>query len=218
MEWYQHPDGQIPAYEWDFSNINPPVHAWAAWQVYDTEREIYGVGDTEFLDRVFAKLGQNFTWWVNEVDAQDNNIFEGGFLGMDNIRIIDRDAEGHPIEQADGSAWMAMFCLNMLRISLELAELHGGADDERAYRYNDAARKYLQHFMYICDAMNRIGTNGAVGRRAGLLHGLRQPFRSPAGVLHGGPRPALRRRGGPPAGAEPGLLLRAVRLPALVRA
>ena len=160
MEWYQHPDGQIPAYEWDFSNINPPVHAWAAWQVYDTEREIYGVGDTEFLDRVFAKLGLNFTWWVNEVDAQDNNIFEGGFLGMDNIRIIDRDAEGNPIEQADGSAWMAMFCLNMLRISLELAERHGGADDERAYRYNDAARKYLQHFMYICDAMNRIGMNG----------------------------------------------------------
>ena len=160
MEWYQHPNGQIPAYEWDFSNINPPVHAWAAWQVYDTEREIYGVGDTEFLDRVFAKLGQNFTWWVNEADAQGNNIFEGGFLGMDNIRIIDRDPEGHPIEQADGSAWMAMFCLDMLRISLELAELHGGADDGRAYRYNDAARKYLQHFMYICDAMNRIGTNG----------------------------------------------------------
>ncbi|HEX2804764.1 MAG TPA: glucosidase, partial [Kineosporiaceae bacterium] len=160
MEWYQHPDGQIPAYEWDFSNINPPVHAWAAWRVYETEREIYGVADVEFLDRVFAKLGQNFTWWVNRVDAQGNNIFEGGFLGMDNIRIIDRDPAGQPIEQADGSAWVAMFCLNMLRIATELSTLRGGAGNERAYRYNDAARKYLQHFMYICDAMNRVADDG----------------------------------------------------------
>jgi hypothetical protein len=160
MEWYQHPDGQIPAYEWDFSNINPPVHAWAAWRVYETEREIYGVADVEFLDRVFAKLGQNFTWWVNKVDAQGNNIFEGGFLGMDNIRVIDRDPAGRPIEQADGSAWVAMFCLNMLRIATELATLRGGPANDRAYRYNDAARKYLQHFMYICDAMNRVANDG----------------------------------------------------------
>ena len=160
MEWYQHPNGQIPAFEWDFSNINPPVHAWAAWQVFRTEQEIYGVADVEFLDRVFAKLGQNFTWWVNKVDAQGNNIFEGGFLGMDNIRIIDTDSEGKPIEQADGTAWVAMFCLNMLRIAVELAALRGGAKDPLAYRYNDAARKYLQHFMYICDAMNRIANDG----------------------------------------------------------
>jgi hypothetical protein len=160
MEWYQHPNGQIPAYEWDFSNINPPVHAWAAWRVFETEREIYGVADVEFLDRVFAKLSQNFTWWVNKADAQGNNIFEGGFLGMDNIRIIDRDPSGQPIEQADGTAWVATFSLNMLRIATELTTLRAGSADDEIYRYRDAARKYLQHFMYICDAMNRIATDG----------------------------------------------------------
>ena len=169
MEWYQHPNGQIPAYEWDFSNINPPVHAWAAWQVYRTEKEIYGVADHLFLERIFAKLGQNFTWWVNKVDAQGNNIFEGGFLGMDNIRIIDKDPSGQPIEQADGSAWVAMFCLNMLKIASEMARLHGGADAEEAFKYKDAARKYLQHFMYICDAMNKIADDGLWDEKQGFF-------------------------------------------------
>ena len=169
MEWYQHPNGQIPAYEWDFSNINPPVHAWAAWQVYRTEKEIYGVADHLFLERIFAKLGQNFTWWVNKVDAQGNNIFEGGFLGMDNIRIIDKDPSGQPIEQADGSAWVAMFCLNMLKIASEMARLHGGAAAEEAFKYKDAARKYLQHFMYICDAMNKIADDGLWDEKQGFF-------------------------------------------------
>jgi hypothetical protein len=160
MEWYQHPNGQIPAYEWDFSNINPPVHAWAAWRVFQTEREIYGQEDRLFLERVFNKLNMNFTWWVNKVDRQGNNIFGGGFLGMDNIRIVDRDPSGNPIEQADGTAWMAMFCLNMLRIALELEALHTGADASQAYQYKDCARKYLQHFMYLCSAMNHVGREG----------------------------------------------------------
>ena len=166
MEWYQHPNGQIPAYEWDFSNINPPVHAWAAWQVFQTEQEIYGVADVEFLDRVFAKLGQNFTWWVNKVDAQGNNIFEGGFLGMDNIRIIDRDAEGQPHRaggrQRLGGDVLPEHAADRRRAGRAAAAVRRTA---RAYRYNDAARKYLQHFMYICDAMNRIGTTGCGTRR-----------------------------------------------------
>ncbi len=160
MEWYQHPDGQIPAYEWDFRNINPPVHAWAAWRVYQTENEVYGTRDRLFLERVFEKLHMNFTWWVNQVDDGKNDVFEGGFLGLDNIRILDRDPSGKPIEQADGTAWMAMYCLNMLRIAVELTELHGGADQNAAYQYKDCARKYLQHFMFICDAMNRAGDDG----------------------------------------------------------
>jgi len=160
MEWLQHPDGQLPAYEWDFSNINPPVHAWAAWRVYQTEKELYGSADVEFLDRVFSKLAQNFSWWVNKVDAQGNDIFEGGFLGMDNIRILDRDPAGQPIEQADGSAWVAMFCLNLLKIATELGALHGGPGQPAAFRYQDAARKYLQHFMHLSDAMNRVAQDG----------------------------------------------------------
>jgi hypothetical protein len=160
MEWYQHPSGQIPAYEWDFSNINPPVHAWATWRVYQTEKEIYGVADTLFLERVFAKLAQNFTWWVTKVDRQGNNVFEGGFLGMDNIRIVDHDPSGEPIEEADGTAWVAMFCLQMAKIASELVALHDGTDEATAFQYKDAVRKYLQHFMYICDAMNRIADDG----------------------------------------------------------
>ena len=169
LEWYQHPNGQIPAYEWDFSNINPPVHAWAAWRVYQTEKEIYGRQDVPFLQRVFSKLNMNFTWWVNKVDAQGNNVFEGGFLGMDNIRIVDRDPANQPIEQADGTAWMAMFCLNMVRIALELAELQGGNAAQEAYQYKDAARKYLQHFTYICAAMNKLADNGLWDEQAGFF-------------------------------------------------
>jgi hypothetical protein len=160
MEWSQHPNGQLPGCEWKFSDTNPPVQAWAAWRVFQTEREIYGAADVEFLDRVFEKLALNFTWWVNKADHEGNNIFEGGFLGMDNIRIIDADPDGNPIEQADGTAWVAMFCLNMLRIATELTALRGNGHDDRVYRYRDAARKYLQHFMYICDAMNRIADQG----------------------------------------------------------
>jgi hypothetical protein len=155
MEWLQHPDGRLPAYEWDFSNKNPPVHAWAAWRVYQAEREIYGVSDDEFLDRVFGKLGLAFTWWVTQVDRDGNDIFEGGFLGMDNIRVIERDPDGKEIEQADGSAWVAMFCLNMLRIATHLSAVR-----PRDLRYKDAARKYLLHFMFLCDAMNRVAHDG----------------------------------------------------------
>lgn len=160
MEWNQHPNGQIPAYEWDFANINPPVHAWAAWRVYQTEKEIYGQADTLFLERVFNKLNMNFTWWVNKVDERGNNIFEGGFLGMDNIRILDRDPSGARIEQADGSAWMAMFCLNMLRIAIELNTQAEAKNGGATYQYKDGARKYLQHFMFICSAMNQLGDEG----------------------------------------------------------
>jgi hypothetical protein len=160
MEWLQHPDGQLAAYEWDFSNKNPPVHAWAAWRVYQAEREVYGTADVEFLDRVFAKLGLNFTWWVNAVDEGKNNLFEGGFLGMDNIHVVDRGPDGRPVEQADGSAWVAAFCLHMLRIATHLAGVHGGNADAQAFRYKDAARKYLQHFMYISEAMNGVGRDG----------------------------------------------------------
>jgi hypothetical protein len=160
MEYYQHPNGQLPAYEWDFCNINPPVHAWAALQVFQTEKEIYGIEDIEFLDKIFSKLNMNFTWWVNKVDDQGNNIFEGGFLGLDNIRIIDRDPSDKPVEQADGTAWMGMFCLNMLKMSTILAELKSTSSNESVANYNDLSRKYLQHFMYICIAINKIGDNG----------------------------------------------------------
>ncbi|MBU0966101.1 MAG: glucosidase [Proteobacteria bacterium] len=168
MEWYQHPNGQIPAYEWDFCNINPPVHAWAAWQVYEREKEMLGQGDTLFLERVFNKLNMNFTWWVNRVDKQENNIFEGGFLGLDNIRIIDKDPDGNVIEQADGTAWMAMFCLNMIKIADELVAVKSTEQSENkaskagaaAFQYKDSLRKYLEHFMFICDAMNKLAADG----------------------------------------------------------
>jgi hypothetical protein len=160
MEYYQHPNGQLPAYEWDFCNINPPVHAWAALQVFQNEREIYGTADIDFLDRIFSKLNMNFTWWVNRVDSQGNNIFEGGFLGLDNIRIIDRDPSGKPVEQADGTSWMAMFCLNMLKMATTLAELKSAVPGESIGYYNDLARKYMQHFMYISAAVNKIGDDG----------------------------------------------------------
>jgi hypothetical protein len=142
MEWFMHPNGQVPAYEWDFSNINPPVHAWAALKIYQQEKLIYGEeGDREFLERIFDKLNMNFTWWVNKVDTEGKNIFAGGFLGCDNIRIIEPSATGPQLEQADGTAWMAMFCLNMMKIANELKKY-------------DLQRKYLQHFIYICDAIH----------------------------------------------------------------
>ena len=124
-EWYMHPNGQLPAYEWAFGDVNPPVHAWAAWRVYKIEKKRRGVGDRAFLERVFHKLLLNFTWWVNRKDAEGRNVFQGGFLGLDNIGVFDRSAPlptGGFIEQADGTGWMAMYCLNLLAIAMELAK------------------------------------------------------------------------------------------------
>ncbi|WP_019506657.1 hypothetical protein [Pleurocapsa sp. PCC 7319] len=151
-EWYMHPNGQIPAYEWAFGDVNPPVHAWATWRVYKIEEKRKGKGDRQFLERVFQKLLLNFTWWVNRKDAEGNNIFEGGFLGLDNIGVFDRSAPlptGGFIEQADGTSWMAMYSLNMLTIALELA-LENPV-------YEDMATKFFEHFLYIADAMVHIG-------------------------------------------------------------
>ena len=151
-EWYMHPNGQIPAYEWAFGDVNPPVHAWAVWRVYKIEKRLRGQADRGFLERAFHKLLLNFTWWVNRKDAAGNNIFEGGFLGLDNIGVFDRSAPlptGGTIEQSDGTSWMGMFCLNMLAISLELAR------EDPAY--SDIASKFLEHFVYISHAINHLG-------------------------------------------------------------
>ncbi|MDZ7959752.1 MAG: glucosidase [Aulosira sp. DedQUE10] len=151
-EWYMHPNGQIPAYEWKFSDVNPPVHAWATWRIYKIEQKVYGRSDRQFLERVFQKLMLNFTWWVNRKDAEGNNVFQGGFLGLDNIGIFDRSATlptGGHIDQSDGTSWMGMYCLNMLAIALELAKTNPV--------YEDIATKFFEHFLYIADAMNKIG-------------------------------------------------------------
>ncbi|RYX82920.1 glucosidase [bacterium] len=148
-EWMMHPNGQLPAYEWAFGDVNPPVHAWAALRVYRIEKKRTGTGDMDFLESTFHKLLLNFTWWVNRKDAQDRNVFQGGFLGLDNIGIFDRSAPlpgGAILDQADGTAWMAMYCLNMLAMALELA-----AEDPT---YEDMATKFLEHFFYIAHAMN----------------------------------------------------------------
>ncbi len=151
-EWYMHPNGQIPAYEWALGDVNPPVHAWAAWRVYKIEKKRRGVGDRVFLERVFHKLLLNFTWWVNRKDTEGKNIFQGGFLGLDNIGVFDRSKPlptGGHIEQSDATSWMGMYCLNMLTMALELAR------DDRAYE--DVASKFFEHFVYICRAINNIG-------------------------------------------------------------
>ncbi|MBX7224050.1 MAG: glucosidase [Blastocatellia bacterium] len=151
-EWYMHPNGQLPAYEWAFDDVNPPVHAWAAWRVYKIEKRQRGIGDRRFLERVFQKLLLNFTWWVNRKDAEGNNVFQGGFLGLDNIGVFDRSAvlpTGGHLEQSDATSWMGMYCLNMLAIALELAQ------DNIAYE--DVASKFYEHFLYIANAMNHIG-------------------------------------------------------------
>ena len=154
-EWYMHPNGQIPAYEWAFGDVNPPVHAWAALRVYQIDKKRTGKGDREFLARIFQKLLLNFTWWVNRKDAEGNNVFEGGFLGLDNIGVFDRSQPlptGGTLSQADGTSWMAMYCLNMLAISLELS-----IEDNC---YEDVASKFWEHFLFISDAMNHIGDDG----------------------------------------------------------
>ncbi len=151
---YLHPSGQIPAYEWNFSDVNPPVHCKATWQIYLIEKAIRGKGDRLFLEGIFHKLLMNFTWWVNRKDAFGNNVFEGGFLGLDNIGVFDRSAPlptGGTLEQADGTSWMAMFCLDMLTIALELS-LENPV-------YEELACKFYDHFIHIAGAMDRIGLN-----------------------------------------------------------
>jgi hypothetical protein len=154
-EWYMHPNGQLPAYEWAFGDVNPPVHAWAAWRVYKIDKKRRGTGDRRFLERVFHKLLLNFTWWVNRKDTEGKNVFQGGFLGLDNIGVFDRSAPlptGGHIEQSDGTSWMGMYCLNMLAIALELAR------DDPAYE--DVASKFFEHFVYISRALNNIAGEG----------------------------------------------------------
>jgi hypothetical protein len=154
-EWYMHPNGQLPAYEWAFGDVNPPVHAWAAWRVYKIEKRVRGKADREFLESVFHKLLLNFTWWVNRKDAEGMNIFQGGFLGLDNIGVFDRSAPlptGGHLEQSDGTSWMGMYCLNMLAIALELARENPA--------YESVASKFLEHFVHIAHAMNDRGGEG----------------------------------------------------------
>jgi hypothetical protein len=154
-EWFMHPNGQLPAYEWSFSDVNPPVHAWATLKVYTTEKVVTGTGDFKFLETIFLKLLLNFTWWVNRKDEQGNNIFEGGFLGMDNIGLFDRNTplpDGSILEQSDSTSWMCMYSLNMMRISLELARTNPV--------YQDMATKFFEHFLYIANAMFAEGDEG----------------------------------------------------------
>jgi hypothetical protein len=155
-EWYQHPNGQTPAYEWAYGDVNPPVLAWAVWRVYQIDRKARGgQGDLVFLERAFHKLLLNFTWWVNRKDADGHNVFQGGFLGLDNIGVFDRSAPlptGGHLEQSDGTSWMGMFCLNLLTIALELA-VHNRT-------YEDIATKFFEHFLFIANAMNNIGNEG----------------------------------------------------------
>ena len=155
-EWYMHPNGQLPAYEWAFGDVNPPVHAWAAWRVFQMDRNQRGdAGDLRFLEQIFHKLLINFTWWVNRKDAEGLNIFQGGFLGLDNIGVFDRSAPlpgNARIDQSDGTSWMAMYSLNLMRIALELSRHN--------HVYEDLATKFFEHFLYIAEAMYNMGDQG----------------------------------------------------------
>jgi hypothetical protein len=158
-EWYMHPNGQLPAYEWALGDVNPPVHAWSAWRVYKIEKKRRGKGDLKFLERVFHKLLLNFTWWVNRKDAEGMNVFQGGFLGLDNIGVFDRSAPlptGGHLEQSDGTSWMAMYSLNMLAMAMELAN-HDAA-------YEDVASKFWEHFLNIAHAMSGGRAHGGEAR------------------------------------------------------
>jgi hypothetical protein len=166
-EWYMNPQGQLPAYEWSFSDVNPPVQAWGCIEVYKIDKVKTGKGDHKFLERVFQKLLLNFTWWVNRKDHKGNNVFEGGFLGLDNIGVFDRSSDipaGGHLEQADGTAWMAMYCLNMLEIALELCQYNDA--------YEDVATKFFEHFVYIADSLNRMGEewSGAWDEEQGFFY------------------------------------------------
>jgi hypothetical protein len=157
-EYYMHPNGQIPAYEWSFSDVNPPVHAWGSWKVYSLDKEMNdGVGDTEFLSKVFMKLVMNFTWWINQKDKDENNLFEGGFLGLDNIGVFDRSSPilpgGNKLEQADATSWMAMYSLNMLRMAIELSKVKP--------HYQEMASKFFEHFLNIAGAMSHFGEDAS---------------------------------------------------------
>ncbi len=152
FEQFQHPNGQIPAYEREFSDLNPPVHAWACWQVYRLEEQRTGKADREFLEKCFQKLLINFAWWINKVDSQGANVFEGGFLGLDNITVLDRSEElpdGAILEQSDATGWMGFFCLHLMRMALELAK------ENRVYE--GMATKFFEHFVYIGAAMKKMG-------------------------------------------------------------
>jgi hypothetical protein len=163
-EWYMHPNGQLPAYEWNFSDVNPPVHAWAVWRVYKISDK-KGERDLLFLERAFQKLLLNFTWWVNRKDIEGRHVFGGGFLGLDNIGVFDRSHAlpgGGRLNQADGTAWMASFCLTMLAMALELA-LEKPA-------YEDIASKFFEHFVNICDAINSLGGTGLWDNEDGFYY------------------------------------------------
>ncbi|MBC7801544.1 MAG: glucosidase, partial [Gemmatimonadaceae bacterium] len=162
-EYYMHPNGQLPAYEWAFGDVNPPVHAWASWRVFEMDRDLTGQPDHAFLERVFHKLMLNFTWWVNRKDAEGRNVFQGGFLGLDNIGVFDRSAPlptGGAMDQADGTAWMAMYTLNLLRIAIELSDVNPV--------YEDSASKFFEHFLYIAEAMTDVGKQDGRGTGQGL--------------------------------------------------
>ncbi len=154
FEQFQHPNGQIPAYEWEFSDLNPPVHAWAVWRVYNMDRVRNNKPDLDFLERCLHKLLINFAWWINKVDRAGNNVFEGGFLGLDNITVVDRSerlGDGAVLEQADATGWMGMFCLNLMRIALELAQ------KKKSPVYESLAVKFFQHYTYVAAAMKKMG-------------------------------------------------------------
>src|SRR5271166_1052836 len=164
-ETYMHPSGQIPAYEWNYSDVNPPVHAWATLFLHRTEMALGGQKDLEFLKRSFLKLSSNFNWWVNRKDRSGKNVFEGGFLGLDNIGIFDRSAPlptGGYLEQADGTAWMAFFCQNMIELSVELA----AADPA----FEDMCYKFVEHFFWIASGMNRVGPDGMWDEEDGFYY------------------------------------------------
>jgi hypothetical protein len=164
-EWFMHGNGQLPAYEWAFSDVNPPVHAWAALRIYQIEQKEHGRGDVAFLERIFQKLLLNFTWWVNRKDAQGNNVFQGGFLGLDNIGVFDRSKPlptGGFLNQSDGTSWMGVYTLNMLAIAIELA-IHNNV-------YEDIAIKFFEHFLYIADAINHLGGSGLWNHEDGFYY------------------------------------------------